>query len=942
MAAVELDHSTYLDWTSYRTTSATTPQDAFAFTATQAATNADTITVAFVINRVSDPASLLDLPWGERQAILASTDAATLWSLYGADTTTYSTVVSDLQTAGATVYLNSDDYVSSAESRTVWATLNASQFDTVFGKELMIGTLPDGEQMYYWEGKLSVESSWNIGGLWFDETSDPTFPETAVSDQSGGASVSLTPSTALGIGNSATTVTSMSPASIAELYNFPELGAGAVYGVTGLIEPEVGITYNSSNTVDVGEFNALLNIYLASIGVTEQAFVYTVGSSQTYSSSSGGERSLDVGIVAAVNPQSLIGMYAGSGSSGNYVATQQALWATYGTAQHPGVISSSYRDDAYPHPDSPFYAAYSGLFVDAALQNVTPITSAGDLGTGHETANGITNVANTKMSPYQLVVGGSSASTMVSAASDPTLTSADGIYTKAMSGDLGTLKMLISGGLKALPASLSADSLLLETVWNSYRVNANGEPVGFDENNAGSGGVDTSQPTPNYQTAYGYPMDAVGGLGGSGRGLPDVVLDAGGNMHYIVPQDDMSGTDHAWGTSAAAPMWAALTTRLNAIFTDQGLPNLGYMNDLLYLSNVIAPGGFNDVQNGNATSTYWIDGSGNIVPTGYGYDAGEGFDLASGLGSPNGLLLARSLTQIAHSQVYYSALPDFLVQENDGSWVSGVDQTFLVQPTLASGAGVSINGTGFSGGMAANSNAWSTQFAQQVMQQDFSSDLVLMFDRLSQGLASDMHAALNTTVSVTIGGDTTLASQGTLSSGFGFVDFANADGGVNLARPIAVAELAGGVSQDVEVRLRQSGMNDLSVMFYEVDDYSGRVNGLRPQDAGYAQAAASQSYQFESGSSVLDGPGYGQYGSAVLVGVDPGDLIAMRLVNNTTGQVYFAYSAANSDGLGHIWNYGLNTWGWEDTAGGGDFDYNDLVVQLDFTSAAGSGWLLDT
>jgi len=37
--------------------------------------------------------------------------------------------------------------------------------------------------------------------------------------------------------------------------------------------------------------------------------------------------------------------------------------------------------------------------------------------------------------------------------------------------------------------------------------------------------------------------------------------------------------------------------------------------------------------------------------------------------------------------------------------------------------------------------------------------------------------------------------------------------------------------------------------------------------------------------------------------------------------------------------YGLNTWGWEDTFGGGDQDFNDLVVQLDFTSAHGHGWL---
>ena len=36
-------------------------------------------------------------------------------------------------------------------------------------------------------------------------------------------------------------------------------------------------------------------------------------------------------------------------------------------------------------------------------------------------------------------------------------------------------------------------------------------------------------------------------------------------------------------------------------------------------------------------------------------------------------------------------------------------------------------------------------------------------------------------------------------------------------------------------------------------------------------------------------------------------------------------------------NQGLNTWGWEDTFGRGDHDYNDLTVQLDFTSATVKG-----
>ena len=52
-----------------------------------------------------------------------------------------------------------------------------------------------------------------------------------------------------------------------------------------------------------------------------------------------------------------------------------------------------------------------------------------------------------------------------------------------------------------------------------------------------------------------------------------------------------------------------------------------------------------------------------------------------------------------------------------------------------------------------------------------------------------------------------------------------------------------------------------------------------------------------------------------------------------------ANEKAGGQVVNHLWNYGLNTWGWEDTLGGGDRDFNDLVVQIDFTSAWGNAWL---
>ncbi|NUN65072.1 DUF4114 domain-containing protein [Pseudanabaena biceps] len=50
--------------------------------------------------------------------------------------------------------------------------------------------------------------------------------------------------------------------------------------------------------------------------------------------------------------------------------------------------------------------------------------------------------------------------------------------------------------------------------------------------------------------------------------------------------------------------------------------------------------------------------------------------------------------------------------------------------------------------------------------------------------------------------------------------------------------------------------------------------------------------------------------------------------------VYFSYLGANSDGVDHIRLLGNNTFGFEDLAGGGDFDYNDTIVNVSLKPVA--------
>ncbi len=99
-------------------------------------------------------------------------------------------------------------------------------------------------------------------------------------------------------------------------------------------------------------FLAALNAYRASIGIS------TSGQRDFDSERAGrnirtvtppafnpaGERSLDVGVVTAINPQSQLIVYAGSGTdngahSNGFTAYQSAFWDT---ANNPGVITSSF------------------------------------------------------------------------------------------------------------------------------------------------------------------------------------------------------------------------------------------------------------------------------------------------------------------------------------------------------------------------------------------------------------------------------------------------------------------------------------------------------------------------------------------------------------------------------------------------------------------------
>src|SRR5260370_41315626 len=83
--------------------------------------------------------------------------------------------------------------------------------------------------------------------------------------------------------------------------------------MVGLVEPGIGSALPSGQTQT---FQQLLTAYLAHVGANGSGTVSVQGANgQLYAGGDAGERSLDVRVVSAINPNSNIGLYNGSGNT---------------------------------------------------------------------------------------------------------------------------------------------------------------------------------------------------------------------------------------------------------------------------------------------------------------------------------------------------------------------------------------------------------------------------------------------------------------------------------------------------------------------------------------------------------------------------------------------------------------------------------------------------
>ncbi len=204
-----------------------------------------------------------------------------------------------------------------------------------------------------------------------------------------------------------------------------------------------------------------------------------------------------------------------------------------------------------------------------------------------------------------------------------------------------------------------------------------------DTGGAGGGGVSTFWGRPSYQSAAAVPQSSItcGSSGQVCREVPDVAASADPASGYVVYFHSRWTT--LGGTSGAAPVWAALTALANSSSSCAGT-EVGFANPALYRAASSAyANDFNDITSGN-------NSFGGVA----GFTAGTGYDMASGLGTPQGAALASALCADGADSVSFVNPPG-----SQTSFAGAAITPFTVTATSTAGAPVSYSGSGLPPGI---------------------------------------------------------------------------------------------------------------------------------------------------------------------------------------------------------------------------------------------------
>lgn len=361
-----------------------------------------------------------------------------------------------------------------------------------------------------------------------------------------------------------------------------------------------------------------------------------------------GEAALDIDQIISFAPKVRLLVYQGpntNNGTGPY-RTYEAI----ADQDLASVVSTSWGN-CEPEETEPEAQAEGTLFEQMAIQGQTLVTAAGDSGSTDCFIGGSGGNANNSLQ-------------VDDPASQPFVTSAGGT-----SLELGDFNLGGNGN------SMYPTPNPNETVWNNSYPGLQYELTWGISPGAGGGGISSFWQMPGYQslTVPSAPWLNVVNSESSGsncgapsgsycREVPDVSADADpmdGYMTYwngdgAAGTNALSGWQSVGGTSAAAPLWASVFALAEASSSCDG-NLLGFANPALYQvassSQSAYASDFNDVTNdaiNSAGDDNDLTSSGNTAGL---YQAGPGYDMATGLGTPNAANLAPALCgQAIHVQ----------------------------------------------------------------------------------------------------------------------------------------------------------------------------------------------------------------------------------------------------------------------------------------------------
>jgi kumamolisin len=288
--------------------------------------------------------------------------------------------------------------------------------------------------------------------------------------------------------------------------------------------------------------------------------------------SADGEVMLDIEVAGAVVPKATFAIYFASSraSDGLFAAISAAV---HDTERNPSVISISWGGPEDPG-DQQGEKAYHELFMAAAALGITICVASGDHGTADLDAehwDGKIHVDYPAVDDLVLGCGGT-----------------------------------------------QIDDQGNDVVWNDGTPFNGNVPGGGGW--ASGGGISRTVAVPAYQENANLPVSID--TGQPGRGVPDIAMSA---TNYFTRVDTSEGA--SGGTSAVAPLMAALVARLN----QAKQKNVGFLNPLLYAH--VGDGVVKEV----------TIGTNAIADTVQGYNAGPGWNACTGLGTPDGTAILNNL-----------------------------------------------------------------------------------------------------------------------------------------------------------------------------------------------------------------------------------------------------------------------------------------------------------